>query len=346
MNWAPLCRGLSTAGRGTGGLHRQRRQAGDVSKAPRRHEVDQHRLLRVQPVLSLIEDHGLRAVNDLSSLLHAPGRGQAVHEDAVLLGLGEKGLVHLEWHEHILARLLLFLGDAVAHPAVAVDDIDILDCLLSRLAHLNLGASLVRHLLDLLPDRGLNLASTRHVQVVANKGSSPHQIIGDIVLQVAKVSHREALALPLVLDDREQISKHLHRVAVVIQRVHHRDRGDGRKGAHSLPAHDAGSDALHHARKDPARVLDALLLAQGAVTDGVEEHLAAKLVHANLQGHACAKGWLLEEGQQGVALEHLGEAVVARVQKRLRGGLHGNRDPHDVQDLILRQVAHRQQVLG
>src|SRR6476620_2081384 len=56
----------------------------------------QQRLLRVQPVLGLVPDGGVLAVEDVGGDLLAGVRGQAVQDDGAVLGGGEQVGVELE----------------------------------------------------------------------------------------------------------------------------------------------------------------------------------------------------------------------------------------------------------
>mmetsp|Transcript_98146 Transcript_98146/g.219923 ORF Transcript_98146/g.219923 Transcript_98146/m.219923 type:complete len:297 (-) Transcript_98146:310-1200(-) len=277
----------------------------DLRKALRCQEGHQERLLRVQPVLRLVEDHGMGPIYDLRRLLHPARGGQAVHEDAIGLGKLHQLGVHLERHKHLLSRLLLILGNAVAHPAVAVDDVYVHDRLLGGLEDLDLGAGLGLQRLDLDPDLILDFPSASKVQVVAHESRGAHEVVCHIVLEIAEVGHGNALPATLVLDDCQQVRQHLHGVRVVVERVDDGDRGHLGQCADGVAAQDPRRDALAHARKHAASVLDALFHSQGRVADGVEYRVPSELVHPHLQRDARAQGGLLEEGQEGVALQRL-----------------------------------------
>mmetsp|Transcript_11801 Transcript_11801/g.26923 ORF Transcript_11801/g.26923 Transcript_11801/m.26923 type:complete len:332 (+) Transcript_11801:108-1103(+) len=248
-------------------LARQLAHGHDLGEALGREQEHQHRLLRMKPVLCLIEDNGLRAIDDLRSLLHAAGGRQAVHEDAVWLGKLHEFSIHLKGHEELLPRLLLILRDAVAHPAVAVDDIHVSHSLLGRLEDCDLTTRRLRQLLHLSPDLVLDLAGACKVQVVPHQRGRAHQVVGHVVLEVPEVCHGHALPGPLVLDDGQQVREHLHGMGVVVQRVDHWDRRDVSECPDGSAGLNARGNALAHPGQDPASVLNALLHAQGRVTD-------------------------------------------------------------------------------
>ena len=89
-------------------------------------ELDEERLLDVEPVLGLVEDQAPRPVHDLGrDLLAAMGR-QAVHRQCVGPRGIEHGVVHLVAAEGVAALLRLGL---LAHrgPGVGVDDVGAAD---------------------------------------------------------------------------------------------------------------------------------------------------------------------------------------------------------------------------
>ena len=78
----------------------------------------QDALLRVQPVLGLVEDHGLRSVHDLVRDLLAAMGGQAMHEDRVLVGHAHQRAVDLIGLQQVVAAALVL----VAHGDPAIGD--------------------------------------------------------------------------------------------------------------------------------------------------------------------------------------------------------------------------------
>src|SRR3972149_1959206 len=83
-----MAAGSGVAGRGRHRLRRQKRSCGPE-------EGHEERLLRVQAVLRLVPDDGLRPIDHLVRNLEPAVRGQAVHEDRVLLRLVHEELVDL-----------------------------------------------------------------------------------------------------------------------------------------------------------------------------------------------------------------------------------------------------------
>mmetsp|Transcript_91214 Transcript_91214/g.295029 ORF Transcript_91214/g.295029 Transcript_91214/m.295029 type:complete len:244 (-) Transcript_91214:394-1125(-) len=243
----------------------------------------------MKPVLRLVKHDGLWAINDLRGLFHAPGGRQTVHERAVgLCELHQLGS-HLERHEQLLSRFLLVLGDAITHPAIAIDGVHASHGLLRRLEDLHLAPRLLLELADLLPDLLLDAAGPRKVQGEAHQRRGAHEVVRHVVLEVAKVCHLQPLPSALVLYDGEEVRKHLHGMPVIVECIDDGDRGDLCERPDRVPAEHPRGDALAHPREHPAGVLHALLHTQGGVTDGVENCVPPQLVHAHLQGHARAQ---------------------------------------------------------
>src|SRR5712664_688151 len=85
-------------------------------------QLEDHRLLGVQPVFGLVEDDRLRSVDDGVGDLFAPVRGQAVHEDRGRVGEAEERRTHLIAAEGLEPPVaLLFLPHADPH--VRVNDV-------------------------------------------------------------------------------------------------------------------------------------------------------------------------------------------------------------------------------
>ena len=85
----------------------------------------QYALLRVQAVFGLVEHHRLRAVDHLVGDLLAAMRGQAVHEDRIILGQRHQLRIDLIGLEHVVAVFAVL----VAHrdPRIGDDAIDAAD---------------------------------------------------------------------------------------------------------------------------------------------------------------------------------------------------------------------------
>ena len=77
----------------------------------------------MEPVLSLVENNGLRAIDNLGGLFLAPHRRQAIHELGGRRSPGHEASCHLKRHQGVEAGLALTANDAVAHPRVSVYEI-------------------------------------------------------------------------------------------------------------------------------------------------------------------------------------------------------------------------------
>src|SRR3972149_4062061 len=125
--------------RGTG-WHRLRRHKRSRGAEGGREE----RRLRVQAVLRLIPDDGLRSIDHLIRDLEPAVRGEAVHDDRVLLRLVHEELVDLVRLEDPLPLPLLLLH-AHGNPDVRVHDIRPLDGVHRVLQNSDLGARARAH---------------------------------------------------------------------------------------------------------------------------------------------------------------------------------------------------------
>src|SRR3990167_9349922 len=89
-------------------------------------EVQDDALLRVEPVLRLIEHHALRPVEDRIRDLLPAMRRQAVHDERLPTGEAEQRVVDLVALEGLLPPLALGLLPH-ADPDIGVDDVGALD---------------------------------------------------------------------------------------------------------------------------------------------------------------------------------------------------------------------------
>jgi hypothetical protein len=132
----PVCAGSRT-GMSTSGLviapeYRRQREFGGLRRhvalrltAVRLQAPGQNPLLRVQPVLGLVEHHRMRAVDHFVGDLFAAMRRQAMHEDGVRLGARHQPRIDLIALEQVMAARAV----AIAHgdPGVGDDAVGALD---------------------------------------------------------------------------------------------------------------------------------------------------------------------------------------------------------------------------
>jgi len=283
-------------------------------------EEEHESLAGVETVLSLVEDDGVRTIDNLSGLLVATHGREAVHEDNVGLGVGKKLSGDLERHELLATHLSLILRDTVAHPAISVDDVDTVDSLNGGLADEDLTARSLAELFALLKNLRLDVealtSGTSDTHLVTHDSSSTHEIVGHVVVEVTAVSHLEALETFLaVLLDSHHISEHLKRVSKVIKSIDDGDGGVLSKLSNVSPLVHTGHDDVGHAAEHLASVAEGLLDAEGRVSDGVEDSVTTHLGHASLEGHTSAERRLLEEHEKGLVVKSM--SVLLRVSLKV-----------------------------
>jgi len=280
-------------------------------------EKEEHESLAgVETVLSLVEDDGVRTIDNLSGLLVATHGREAVHEDDIGLGVREKLGGDLEGHEDLLTGLLLILGDTVAHPAVGVDDIDAIDGLDGGLADKNLTARGLAELLALLKNFGLDIVAltsgTSNTHLVAHDSGSTHEIVGHIVVEITAVGHLETLeAVLAVLLDSHHISEHLKRVSKVIKSVDNRDGGVVSKLSNVSPLVNTSHDDVGHTAENLAGIAEGFLHTKRGISDGIEDSVATHLGHASLEGNTSTERRLLEEHKKSLMVKSM--SVLLRV---------------------------------
>lgn len=270
-------------------------------------ELDEKGHLGPHSVLGLVEDDALWAIDDLSSALDTTGGWKAVHEDGVLLGLGHELGGNLVWLEDSKPLLELALWNVVGKDGVSVDDVGALDGSIDIVGDDDLTTGLLAEFLalvkDLLLDGVLLIGWAAAPALEAEHGANPHEIVGDVVSNIAEVGEDGALEGAPVLNDGLEVSKHLAWVSEVIKSVDDWDLGVLGEFAHVSTLVESGHDNIDHALKNVGGVIDGLLSTKWGVGDGVEDSVATELGHAGFEGNAGTEGWLLEEHEESLLLE-------------------------------------------
>ncbi len=228
-----------------------------------RHISEQHRenrLLRVQPVLGLVEHDGPRAVEDTGGDFLAAVRRQAMHEERVRLGARHQRLVDLIAGKRPFpfARFVLL---SHRRPDVGVDGARALDRGL-RVGEQPKRRAVTRQARDLLLDSVRQDVAVRRGQVHVHAGH--HRRLrqrGRDVVAVADVRDGAAGQRAEPLLQREQVGHGLARVLLVGECVHDvqaRSRG-GELLEHLLRerADDDGIDPALEVARDVGRRLPA-----------------------------------------------------------------------------------------
>mmetsp|Transcript_58873 Transcript_58873/g.137545 ORF Transcript_58873/g.137545 Transcript_58873/m.137545 type:complete len:286 (+) Transcript_58873:68-925(+) len=228
----------------------QVRQADELVKPLGCKQEDQECLLGMQSVLSLVKDYRLRAIDNFCCLLHSSCCWQAIHEDGIRLCQLQQLSIHLVWHEHCLSLLFLLLRYAIAHPTIAINNVNAGDGLLRSCAFGDLGTGLFLQHLALVPNCCFDLSHASQSEVKAHQRGQSHKVISNVVLQIAEVRHRPTNPRAFVLCHSLQVSKHLHWVTIVIQGIDDRYCGDLCQRSDSISAGHSRSDALAHSGQD------------------------------------------------------------------------------------------------
>jgi len=274
-------------------------------------EKEEHKSLAgVKTVLSLVENDGVRAIDNISSLLVATHCREAVHEDNIGLGVRKKLGGDLERHELLATHLSLILRDTVAHPTVSIDNIDTVDSLNSGLADKNLTTRGLAELFALFKNFRLDIkaltSGTSNTHLVTHDSGSTHEIISHIVVKITTVSHLEALKTFLtVLLDSHHISEHLKRMSEIIKSVDNRDGGVFSKLSNISPLVNTSHDDISHTAKNLTSITERFLDTKRRISNGVEDSMTTHLAHTSLKRHTSTKRRLLEKHQKSLPFKSM-----------------------------------------
>jgi len=274
-------------------------------------EKEQHESLAgVETVLGLVKDDGVGAIDNLSGLLVATHGGETVHEDHVGLGVRKKLGGDLERHELLTTHLGLFLGDAVAHPAVGVHDIDTVNSLNSGLAHKNLTTRGLAELFTLFKNFGLDIKAltsrTSNTHFITHDSSSTHEIIGHIVVKITTISHLQTLqTLLAVLLNGHHISKHLKRMGKIIKSIDHRDGRVFSKLSNISPLVNTCHDDVGHTTKNLTSITERFLYTKRRISNRIENSMTTHLSHTSLKRNTSTKRRLLEQHKKSLMIKSM-----------------------------------------
>mmetsp|Transcript_1947 Transcript_1947/g.4368 ORF Transcript_1947/g.4368 Transcript_1947/m.4368 type:complete len:340 (-) Transcript_1947:20-1039(-) len=291
----------------------------------------------MKSVLCLIVDDALRSIQHLSRLLLSSHSWKTVHENGPLVRQLHRLCGDLEGHEGLESLLPLVLGDPVAHPRIAVDDVGACYSLVPAVADLE-RSSLVglQQFLALLHHTPLDVESLvcrpRNGHVESHDAAQTHQIVSHVVLAVADECELHSLVRAVMLDDGEKVGEHLAWMTIVVEGI-----DDGNGGVLSeffdrLSCLESSCHHIHISRHHLGCVKDGLLLSQGRVSERVVDAVTSELSHPGLERHSRSQGGLLKEREEGPVLE--GRRVGVRVSLHVLGKFH------HFQDLLSGQVSN------
>ena len=266
----------------------------------------------MEPVLRLVPDGGLRAVDHRARHLVAAMGRQAMHEDRVPLGSAHQGFVDLERPECAFSLLLVVI--AHGYPDIGDDAVRAARGGNRVLAHLDIGT--------LGPRPGEQLGRRREVgrrrdpQGEAEACRSVHPRCGDII-GVADPGDGAALDRPFPLLEGHDVGHDLTGMGTRGEAVDHGNCGVVGEFDQRRMRARAQHDGVHIARQDARRVGDRLAAAELHVLRVEHDRRAAKLVDGDLEGDARPRGGLLENHGEHRALRY-GERL-----RHLARSLHG-----------------------
>ena len=126
-------------------------------------------------------------------------------------------------------------------------------------------------------------------------GAGHHQGIAHVVAGVPHIGQPYPLQMTEVFPDRQEIRQHLGRMELIGKPVPHRHIGILRQLLHDILPESPVFDSLEHARQDPGRVRDALLLADLGARRIQVGRPHPQVVGRHLKGASGAGAGLLED---------------------------------------------------
>ena len=286
--------------------------------------------------MRLREDDRVRTVGHLVGQFLVAMRGQAVHDDHILLRFADQFGIDLVRREDLLAFGGLLL---LPHrgPGVGVDDVGVFHRRVRVAQEREFGTRL----------RG-NLFGNVHrfrVQVVAlgaGEGEVPAQFGGYVhqrdnhVVAVAHESDVESLGVPEFLDNGQRVRHALAGMVVIAQSIDHGNARPFGEFQHVGMLENARHQRLDVARKHARHVRDGLALAESDLAWGEVERVPAAMTHGHVKRDARPQAGFLEDHTQRLALENrlaaFFEIFLFKFQRQvekilyLGGGIIGNRE--------------------
>src|SRR5688572_27077467 len=298
-------------------------------------QLEDHGLLRVQPVLGLVEHDGARAVQHRVGDLLAAVRGQAVHDDRGGPGEAHQRVVELVAAERLPPLLALGLLPH-AHPHVGIEDVGAGRGVLGVGGQLQAPAQLAdrRHHARV----GLVAGRARHDHGDAEQRAGQHQRVADVVA-VADPGQPGLGQVDAALPQREVVRQRLARVLEIAEPVDDRHRRVAGQAFHGRMRVHARGDPVDPAREVARDVGHRLARAQPDLVAGEIDGPAAELDDADLERHARAQGLLLEDQRERSAVQR------RRPAPGLPPVLEVGRQREEPEEALPREVVDREQVL-
>ena len=282
----------------------------------------------MQAVFRLIPDHAVGPVDHFRADFLAAMRGQAMHEQGVVLGPAHQGLVDLIVGEVGQAHLAVVF---VAHAGPHIREHEV-----GAVGGLRRVIADHRALATGLENLGVGpVALGRGDAQIEVEQTGGQQIGVAHVVAIADPGHGLAGDVAAVFLEGLKVREHLAGMQAVGEAVDHRHAGIGGEALERLVRVVADHHRIDHAREYARGVLHRLAAPDLGVLRRQEQRMAAELGHARLEGHARARGSLFEQHRQRAAGQR-------RLSRRL--ALERDRVVDDAVDAVGTQIVQAEKV--
>mmetsp|Transcript_23487 Transcript_23487/g.41323 ORF Transcript_23487/g.41323 Transcript_23487/m.41323 type:complete len:310 (+) Transcript_23487:1696-2625(+) len=282
-------------------------------------------LLRMQPVFSLVKDHRMRAIHHFGRRLVVAVGGQAVHEQAVILGLAHQFCIHLIAAQLVVPPLARGLRIVHRHPGVCHHKISTF--------HGNVRIALC------------GIKTLKRRLGVQRLGAGEHEIKVKLFGRMGKAG-KNVVAIPaphnlfafdraIVFLERHDVRHDLARVRAVGQPVDDRHRGVFGHLKQRLFLKRADHDQVHITAEHAGGVGDGFAVPKLHIAPRQDHGFSAHLAYAHVKGNARPGGWFFKDQRYHMARQRL---VVVRRTLGTTGPrrFHGVRVVDDLPQVRLR----------
>jgi len=257
--------------------------------------------LHVHAIFGLVEDDGLRAVENFRRDFEAAVRRKTVHEDGVGSGESHEFGVDLIRLEDGVAGFF-FSFEAHAGPGIGVHSLRAGDGFAWIGEEFDLGLGFAGDALGIGDDFGKRGVVGRRgdAEVHAETRGQIDERVADVVA-IADVRELEAAKIAESFGEREIVGECLARMEFIRERVDDRNVRVSRQIFENFLLVDAGNDALDPAVEIAGDIGDGFACAEAGLGLGVVEKddVAAHALNAHVECDASAKGRLFEnEGDE------------------------------------------------
>ncbi|MNE40840.1 hypothetical protein D3C80_1348830 [compost metagenome] len=146
------------------------------------------------------------------------------------------------------------------------------------------------------------------------------------VVAVADVGELEAFELAFMLIDRLIVGQHLARMRQIAQAVDYGNRSEAGQLLHLIMTEGTDHNAVKVTGHHLSRVSNGLAAAKLDVIFAQEQRMAAELIHADLEGHACAGRGFFKDKSDCFAFQRLVNLTVLLLLLQLYSQINQIRD--------------------